>query len=170
MNVFDFASQMEQDGKAYYEKLAQDCRFPGLKGLFLRLAADEQKHYETFQKMKAEGGRVVMADSDALDEAQNLFAELLEQKEKAEAGDNPEGYRHAMKLEADSFRFYEDAAAKEQDEVVKALLLRIAEEEHRHFMILENVYNFINAPKQYLAWREFSNLEEFRNFGRKVDQ
>ena len=170
MKVFDFALQMEQDGKAYYEKLARDCRLPGLKGIFTRLAADEQKHYETFQKMKSEGGQVAMADSDALDEAQNVFAELLQQKEKVEAGDDPAGYRHAMKLEADSFRFYEDAAAKAQDEGVKTLLLRIAEEEHRHFRILENVFDFINAPKQYLAWREFSNLEEFRNFGRKVDQ
>lgn len=170
MNVFDFALKMEQDGKAYYEKLARECRFPGLKGIFTRLAADEQKHYDTFQKMKTEGGPVAMADSGALDEAKNIFAELMRNKDKAEAGDDPEGYRHAMKLEADSFRFYEDAAAKEQDKGVKALLLRIAEEEHRHFTILENVYNFINAPSQYLAWREFSNLGEFRNFGRKVDQ
>ncbi|HKK01813.1 MAG TPA: ferritin family protein [Desulfuromonadales bacterium] len=170
MNVFDFALKMEQDGKAYYEKLAKDCRLPGLKGIFTRLAADEQKHYETFQRLQTEGGQVAMADSGALEEAQNIFAELIRNKDKAEAGDDPEGYRHAMKLEADSFRLYEDAAAKEQDEGTKALLLRIAEEEHRHFTILENVYNFINAPSQYLAWREFSNLEEFRNFGRKVDQ
>jgi hypothetical protein len=27
----------------------------------------------------------------------------------------------------------------------------------------------VNAPNQYLAWREFSNLDEFRNFGRDVD-
>jgi hypothetical protein len=28
---------------------------------------------------------------------------------------------------------------------------------------------FANAPNQYLAWGEFSNLEEFRQFGREVD-
>ena len=49
------------------------------------------------------------------------------------------------------------------------VLLRIAEEEHEHFNILENVFNFVNAPNQYLAWGEFSNLDEFRNFGRDVD-
>jgi len=51
--------------------------------------------------------------------------------------------------------------------VPKALLL-IAAEEHKHFQILENVCAFANAPSQFLAWGEFSNLEEFRNFGRKV--
>jgi len=78
-------------------------------------------------------------------------------------------YRHAMKLEADSFRLYEEAAAKEQRAVVKELLLKIAEEEHKHFIVLENIYHFVNAPNQYLAWGEFSNLGEFRQFGRDVD-
>jgi rubrerythrin len=75
-----------------------------------------------------------------------------------------------MKLEADSFRLYEDAAEKEENKDVKAILLRIAEEEHKHFEVLENIYDFVNAPNQFLAWREFSNLDEFRNFGRDVDR
>jgi len=73
-----------------------------------------------------------------------------------------------MKLEADSFRLYEDAATKEAGAEVKSLLLKVAEEEHKHFNILENIYRFVNAPNRYLAWGEFSNLGEFRQFGRQV--
>lgn len=32
-----------------------------------------------------------------------------------------------------------------------------------------NVFDFANAPSEYLAWGEFCNLEEFRQFGRDVD-
>ena len=74
-----------------------------------------------------------------------------------------------MQIEAESFRLYEDAAKNEKDAGAKELLLKIAGEEHKHFQIIENIFAFVNAPNQYLAWGEFSNLEEFRNFGRKTD-
>jgi rubrerythrin len=74
-----------------------------------------------------------------------------------------------MKLEADGVRFYEDAARREEDAELKELLLRLAEEERRHFNVVENVYRYVNAPNEYLAWAEFSNLDEFHAFGRDVD-
>jgi rubrerythrin len=170
MNVFEFAMQMEVDGKAYYEQLAAQSDQAGLKTIFERLAADEQKHFEIFRALKEEGPAPTMQDSTTLADAQNIFAEKLRQPGPGESVEGDlAGYRHAMKLEADSFRFYEDAAAKEQRTVVKTLLQRIAEEEHQHFTILENIFQFVNAPNQYLAWGEFSNLGEFRQFGRDVD-
>lgn len=170
MNVFDFAMKMETDGKGFYEKLARESTIAGLKTIFLRLAQDEQKHYEVFLALKNQTQMAAMEDSTSLEDSENVFAGLLESKE----GGGPvkgdlEGYRYAMKIEADSFRLYEDAAKREKNEEVKNLLLKIAEEEHKHFIIVENIFNFVNAPKQYLAWREFSNLDEFRNFGRDVD-
>lgn len=168
MNLFDFALKMEQNGKAYYEKLAKTAKNKGLQSIFTALAQDEQKHYETLMALQP-GQRVQMADSMALENARDVFVALLEDKSAMyTAQDDQEGYRYAMQLEAESFRLYEDAADKEKNAETKALLLRIAAEERKHFTILENVSTFVNAPNQYLAWGEFSNLEEFRNFGRDV--
>jgi len=170
MNVFDFAIKMELDGKAFYEKLAKGTNLAGLQTIFTRLAADEQKHYEIFLALKGQTQTTAMEDTTVLEQAKNVFERLLEQKETlGPVKGDLEGYRYAMKLEADSFRLYEDAAQKEKNPEVKNLLLRIAGEEHKHFSILENVYDFVNAPNQYLAWGEFSNIEEFRQFGRDVD-
>jgi rubrerythrin len=170
MNVFDFAMQMETDGKAYYEKLARQTDQTGLKTIFTRLAEDEQKHFEIFQSLRTGGKVQTMQESRALADALHIFAELRGGATATAAGkDDLAAYRHAMKLEADSFRLYEDAAAKETNAEVQALLLKVAGEEHKHFNILENIYYFVNAPNQYLAWGEFSNLEEFRQFGREVD-
>jgi len=166
MNVFDFAMKMELDGKAYYQKLAGETATVGLKKIFLQLADDEQKHYDTFEGLKKRTAPSMQATT-ALEDAKNIFEELKQEKSTvSESGDDLEGYRHAMKLEADSFRFYEDASSRETDPSVKDLLLRIAGEEQKHFNILQNVFDFVNAPNQYLAWGEFSNLDEFRNFGR----
>jgi len=171
MNVFDFAMKMEMDGKAYYEKLARETAVAGLKTIFTRLAEDEQKHYETYEALKSGVKAPAMKETTVLEEAQNIFT-LLPKGEATlrEVSGDLEAYQYAMKIETDSFRLYEDAAAKENDLEVKALLLKIAGEEHKHFNILGNIYHFVNAPNQYLAWREFSNLDEFRQFGRKVDE
>lgn len=170
MNVFDFAIKMEVDGKTFYEKLAQESSNKGLKTIFSRLAEDEQKHLEIFQGLQARTQATAMEETTVLDTARNVFTELrTEDAPLNVSAADLEAYRFAMKLEADSFRLYEEAVERESHQDVKNLLGRIAEEEHKHFTILENIYDFVNAPHQYLAWREFSNLDEFRNFGRDTD-
>lgn len=170
MNVFDFAMQMEDQGYEYYSGLARAATLPGLKTIFSGLAEDEKKHFEIFRALKEGSPLPDTQGATALDTAKNVFL-LLPRGEEVLQGitDALPAYQHAMQLEAESFRCYEDAAAEESDPEVKALLLKIAGEEHKHFNILENVYHFVNAPNQHLEWGEFSNLGEFRQFGRDTD-
>ena len=169
MNVFDFAMNMESSGREYYENLAKTANLPGLQTIFTRLAEDEQRHYDIFRELK-EGAYVqTVPDSAVLDEVRNVFVSLpRDAKALKDVSASLAAYRHAMKLEADSFRLYEEAAAGESDPAVRDLLLKIAAEEHKHYTILENIYHFVNAPNQHLAWGEFSNLDEFRQFGRDI--
>ncbi len=44
MNIFDFALKMEEDGKAYYEKLVAETSIPEFKSIFSLLAAAGQVH------------------------------------------------------------------------------------------------------------------------------
>ncbi len=161
MDVFEFALKMELDGKAHYEELAAGTTVAGLKTIFTRLAADEQKHYETILAIRKKT-TVTMADTPVLDDAKNVFQGLM--ADKTVVGGlrkDLDGYRYAMKIEADSVRLYEDMAAKEADPETARLLRRIAGEEKKHFNIMENLYDFVLAPQNYLAWGEFSNLKEF---------
>ncbi|WP_029917155.1 ferritin-like domain-containing protein [Pelobacter seleniigenes] len=170
MKILDFAMQMEEDGKSYYQQLANQAKHPGLKNIFQRLVLDEQKHYEIFQRWKLTGKAPHMTDTTIIADVKNVFEQLPQTAATLEVQQGDlDAYQHAMKIEADSFRLYEECAEKEADEGTKALLLRIAAEEHKHFNVMENIYHFINAPNQYLAWGEFSNLDEFRQFGRDVD-
>jgi len=161
MNVFDFAMKMELDGKAYYEKFASETTIVGLKAVFTMLAADEQKHYDLVLAMK-KGTRGVMTDSTVLEKAKNVFQELMADKFLAGGlHKSLDGYKYAMRVEADSVRLYVDMAEKEKNEETARLLLRIAEEEKKHYSIMENLYDYTLAPQNYLAWGEFSNLKEF---------
>ena len=160
MNVLDFAMNMELDGKTYYEKLSTESTEVALKTVFAGLAQDEQKHYEIIQALKA-GRLSTVAESTSLEVAQNLFASLTQ--DKALAGslkDALDGYQHARKIEADSIRFYEDMAKKEDNPDAVCLILMIANEEKKHYNIMDNLCNFVQAPQYYLAWGEFGNLKE----------
>ena len=160
MNIFDFAMKMESDGKAYYEMLAAETVETGLKAIFTRLAADEQKHYETIQAIKADTVWP-MVDSTTLDEARNLFEDLIQDRNIAGSlKKSLEGYQHAREIEADSIRFYEDMAGKESRPDIRELLLRITKEEKNHYAIIDNLCDFVLAPQNYLEWGEFSNLKE----------
>lgn len=170
MNIFDFAMKMELDGRELYEKLARDTQIAGLRNIFLQLAADERKHYEIFLALKGQTLPAAMAVTSVLEQAKNVFEDLLARKDTLGPVEGDlEAYRRAMRLEAESFRLYEAAAEEEKEPGARELLLRIAGEEHKHFAILRNIYDFVNAPTQYLAWGEFSNLEEFHQFGRDLD-
>ena len=161
MNIFDFAMKMELDGKAYYEKLATDTTDGGLKSIFSNLAADEQKHYDIIQTIQS-GTKLKMVDSKVLEEARNLFELLMTDKSIANIlKKSLDGYQYARKIEADSVKLYEEMAKKEDNPENVQLLLRIANEEKKHFNILDNLYDYVLAPQNYLAWGEFSNLKEF---------
>jgi rubrerythrin len=160
MDIFEYAMQMELDGKAYYEKLAGETSSAGLKTIFTNLAADEQKHFETFRALKG-GLAAVVTESKTLETNKNLFERLIADKAvSATLGKSLDGYRHGMENEAESAKFYEDAAKKEGNPEVAKLLLRLAAEEWDHYRILENLYQFALAPENFLAWGEFSNLKE----------
>lgn len=160
MNVFDFAMKMELQGKACYENLAATTKVLGLKTIFTGLAADEQKHYDVFRELK-EGKAWTMTDSRMLEQAKTVFSEMLADKERlVNLHEDLDAYRVGLQIEADSIKLYEDMAKKEQDQETMQLYLRIANEEKKHYNILENVCDFVMRPKYYLAWREFSNLQE----------
>lgn len=161
MNPFAFALKMELDGKIYYEQLAAETRNQNLKKIFHSLAKDEQKHFETIQAM-SEHKDFSMVDSAVLQEAQNLFQVLLAEKESAvPLSKDLDVYQHAMTIEAKSQKFYEDLAQNEKNPDASALLLKIANEEKKHFIIVDNIYTFMLAPYNFLAWGEFSNLAEY---------
>jgi len=161
MNVFDCAIKMEVEARKYYEKLAANTDVPELKNLFTLLAAAEQEHHDALLGMK-ESADPQKTKFKALQEAACLFKPLLAKRElMADRAGFPDAYRQVVKEEEEGVGFYEELAAKATDEGIRKVLLMIADEERKHLSIVENIYSFVESPKNFLAWGEFSNLKEF---------
>ncbi len=161
MNIFDCAIKMEEDAKEYYTDLAKVSTVPELKNLFSLLAAAEEEHRTALVGMK-ESRDPRKIGFAALDEAACVFRPLLDRRElMTELKDDPDAFRHAVTKEEEGVRFYEDLAARAEDEESREVLLMIAREERKHLNIVENIYSFVESPRTYLAWGEFSNLAEY---------
>jgi rubrerythrin len=161
MNMFDCAIKMETEARDHYAELAAAATTPEMKNLFTLLAGAEEEHLATLVRMK-ESLEPDKARFDALTDAACIFRPLLDQRElMAELENDPDAYQHVVKEEKESIAFYEKLVDQATDGETRRLLNLIAEEEKRHLSIVENIYAFMEEPKSYLAWGEFSNLREY---------
>lgn len=159
MNIFDYAMQMERDGEQFYRGLADTSRNQGMARILTGLADDEAKHYRIVAEM-AEGIEPDMAETTVLTDAKNVFAEM--QGESFElGGPQVDVYRQAQEIERQSRDFYREKAAQMTTSAAKTILLKIADEEQRHFVLLDHIIEFMDRPKTWLENAEFSHLDEY---------
>ena len=160
MNIFEYAMQMEKDGENYYRQLAQQTANIGLKTILTMLADEEVKHYDALGQMETR--KPQMAETKILTDAKNLFVQIKESNEKFgfDIGQT-ELYKNAQDIEKKSRDFYLEKANEVEEEYQKEIFLRLAEEEKKHFFLLENIIEFVSRPETWLEDAEFYHLEEY---------
>jgi rubrerythrin len=165
MNAFEYAMNMEQDGRKYYLDQAAKMSDPVLQKIFEELAVDELTHYNIFKTM-AEGKK---ADYEAafktriLATTKNIFQKLQAQKKKIDAfpGNVKAAWEKALEIEDKSEKFYRDQAAKATDPEQKKIWNTISDEEHKHWVAISHVVQFIDRPNHWLENAEWSNLDPY---------
>jgi rubrerythrin len=165
-DVFDFAMQMEEDGRDYYEEMASKTRIPALKKILTGLADDERRHYQIFKNLKEQHSDQVSQLSEKsttiMSDAKNIFEQLSgDEVEVDTAGDAIEVWEHAQEIEKKSEDFYREKAGVVPDKTAKDLLNKIADEEHKHWALIESVMQFLHRPDRWLEDAEWNHLEEY---------
>ena len=161
MNIFEFAMQMEKDGEAYYRELAQKSPEKGLATILTMLAEDEVKHYQVLKEMSRKSNPKLI-ETNVLNDAKNVFRQIREQGKKFTfPGRHIDLYRKAQELEQKSEDFYREKAADVENPAHRDILTRIAEEEQRHYFLLDNIIEFISRPDTWLENAEFNHLDEY---------
>ena len=159
MDIFEFAIQMERDGEAFYRNLAEKAEHTGIKRIFTMLAEDEIKHQNAIDALRT-ASRVDMVSTEILANAKNVFADLSPASWSGETV-QIDLYKQAQEIERKSQAFYEEKAATLDEGAAKSLLLQIAEEEKRHYFLLDNLIEFVNRPQSWLENAEFVHLDEY---------
>ncbi|WP_334103283.1 ferritin family protein, partial [Mesotoga prima] len=155
--------KLEKDGEAYYTKQAQCSEDIQLKKLFEMLANDEQRHYEIISGFKDKNYNY--KGTYTFKTTRNMFSEMLNDKKCFEIdATNLEAYEHAVEMEKESVKLYLDQAKQTSEPSEKEILLKLAAEENKHQIILENLMDFVRKGLDWTESPEFSHLEEWDKF------
>jgi rubrerythrin len=159
MVINEYAMQMEKDGENYYRELSRKTANAGLKNILTILADAEVKHYNVFQSMKKNEG-IPDTDTEILSNVNNIFIRMREEEQTGVDSSQAELYRKAQEIEKKTRDFYLEKA----DEVKasqKAIFIKIAGEEKKHYLILENIIDFVSRPETWLENPEWYHLEDY---------
>ena len=158
-NIIEYAMKMEKDGEDYYRQLAQQTGNSGLKTILTMLADEEVKHYNVLEKIKSQ--KTQIAESGILTDAKNIFAQIKESGENFDFDINQADlYKKARDIEKKSQDFYAEKAGEVTEESQKELFLKLVVEEKKHYVLLDNIIDFISRPEQWLENAEFFHLED----------
>ena len=163
MNVFEFCMQMETDGRNFYLEHAGKAELPALKNILLNLADDELKHYNLFKALR-DGARAEYKDAEQtriLPNTRNVFQEIADEETGFSfPADARDAWVKARDVEKKSEDFYRAEAAKCADPNQKKVLNSIADEEHKHWVALQHVIEFLDRPQSFIEDAEWGGLEE----------
>jgi rubrerythrin len=77
--------------------------------------------------------------------------------------ETPEGelYASAQEIEHKSEAFYRDQAEKIQDPALKLQILQVADEEHKHMLLMIDLVEYANRPNDWVEHAMFGLREEY---------
>jgi len=161
MKIFDYAIEMEKDGEDFYRDLAKKTNNPGFKNILNMLADDEVKHREILEKMKKKSD-IKMEETKILTTSKNIFQDMQDKKiEIVSKEEEIDLYREAREIEQKSIDLYKDKIKEVDSDEKKKLLEKIADEEKRHFHLIDNIIELLLRPKQWVETGEFIHLEDY---------
>jgi rubrerythrin len=160
MNIFDFAMEKEKFSEDYYRQLSVKADNKGLKTVFNMLADEEAKHRKIVSDMKKDK-TADLAETTVLSDAKSVFAKMRESAQSFNFNiSQTDLYKKALKIEEQSRDFYLEKA-DEVAESQKEIFLKLADEEKKHYFLLENIIEFVSRPQTWLENAEFYHLEEY---------
>lgn len=160
MNILECTIKMKKETRAHYERLAEAVTEKELKRLFTMLAAAEDEHIEKLTALKGDMKNVGSVTFNALDESVCVFSPHIDPRHLAETLRNdPDAYRHVVQEEEETIEFFDQLKNQAENEQMKRVCQVLADKEREHLTMLENIYFFVEEPRTYLEWGEFSNLK-----------
>lgn len=160
MDIYEYAMQMEKDGEDFYRQIAEKTQSKGLRTISNMLADDEVKHYEIIKMMKTV--KLSVTETAILNDSKNIFEKMRDTEELLDPNtESIELYKKTRDIEKKSQDFYLEKSNQVKDGSHREIFLKLAEEEKKHFFLLENIIDFISRPQEWLENAEFVHLEEY---------
>ncbi|MBU8910909.1 MAG: ferritin family protein, partial [Desulfobacterales bacterium] len=129
----------EKEAVEFYTSLAKEATRASLKQTFEGFAKEEEKHVSLLSDMTANKEKI---DSYKFKEITDLkISDYMVETEYKEGMPMPEILKIAMKREENAVKLYTNLAGKTDHEDAKKVFMILVQEESKHKLILETMYD-----------------------------
>ena len=161
MDILEFAMENEKLSEESYRKLALRAEVTGLKNIFSMLADEEAKHMQIIEEMMHDIPPILM-QTTVLARAKEVFAKIRASSEEfGFDADELAIYSQARGREAKSRDFYEESGGEVDNPLGRETFEKLAAEEQKHFLLLDNICDFVSDLQCYLENAEFVHLPDY---------
>lgn len=159
MNLIECTIKMKEEARAHYQRLAEAVDDKSMKQIFSLLAAAEEEHVQKLTAMKG-NLKPTSAEGVAFSDSACVFRPLMDSGNLVkELKKDCDAFNHVVAEEEEAIGFYEQLAEQSKDATMKKLCRKLADQERKHLDKITNIYSFVEDPRTYLEWGEFSNLK-----------
>lgn len=159
MNILECTIKMKKETQAHYQRLAETVTNDEMRRLFSLLAAAESEHLGKLVLLKGNMSKMGVEDINGLEDSVCVYSPHIDPLHLAEALKNdPDAYRHVVQEEQETIEFFDHLGDQAESVQLKRICHLLADKEREHLNMLEEIYFFVEEPRTYLEWGEFSNL------------
>jgi hypothetical protein len=124
------------------------------------MASAEGEHIDKLVALRESADTLGLLDTDKLEKSVCVYSPHVDPQHLAETLRNdPDAYRHVVQEEEETIEFFDNMGDQAASEDLKKICRLLADKEREHLTMLENIYFFVEEPRTYLEWGEFSNLK-----------
>ncbi|MFW5887192.1 MAG: ferritin-like domain-containing protein, partial [Bacteriovoracia bacterium] len=143
-----FMIEKEESMMNMYKELAQQTNDEGLKSIFEMMVEEEASHVELAKRID----QAINEDlkTEVINKSKDIFEKTERRKESFDFSDEQKvTYAKIRDMERDSEEFYRKKAAEAENPKVRTMLKKMAAIEHSHFILMDNIYEFVNRPSEW---------------------
>ncbi len=138
-DILQFAIDREKEAVAFYKELSENETFSAAKETFLNFAAEEQKHVDLVSDIKGNKDKIESYEFKKITDLK--ISDYLVEKQYAPNMIMPDILRIAMKREEKAVNLYNELAGQTSDPQVEKVFRMLAQEEAKHKLALESMYD-----------------------------
>ncbi len=165
MDLYQYAHQTEKSGAQFYQHMAGRATKEGLKRVFKLMAGEEERLLDKLSKFRKHFPEIGDVSCRSLNKDTIVFDSICDNGVCDLIESDLDAYQLAIRAKRNLIRRYREAAEQEPHAATRKLLIWLEAMEKHQLDEIEQLYDFANAPNLSLEWAEFSNLDEFYNFG-----
>ncbi|MDY0221261.1 MAG: ferritin family protein [Desulfobacterium sp.] len=144
--ILAFAIEKEEEAVAFYMDLSKKEKFASLKKTFISFAEEEKKHAKMLTDLSKDSSKIDTYEVKAVPDLK--ISDYLVEIEYEEGMLMPDILRIAMKREEQAVHLYQDLGDKSNDPDLKKIFQLLVQEESKHKLALESMYDDFLADNE----------------------